>query len=256
MEDTETSKELGDNSGTENQNLENETQENVTNASPDDYLGDTGNDDDSKGADFTKELNVDYKQRYADSTREAQRIKSEHEKAQKELDELVTWINDDPEMSELAKTKLEGKTKTNVPDPKVEAILAKVASLESKLNKTEGDQNTDIIRKFESGKEITKETRQKMKVYVKPLVDSGISIGDALESAWVIVNKDNLEKLVESKVLGKQKENEAATYTTSNSAQKGTSKTVTLTTEEQRVFDKMPGTLEEKTAMLEFMKKK
>ena len=127
--ETETSKELSDNSGIENQNLENETQELETNATPEDYLGESGNVDSG----FSTELNVDYKKRYADSTREAQRIKEEAEQAKNDLNELVTWMNEDPVTAQRAKDRLEGKT-TVQNDPKVDTILQKVANLEKKIS--------------------------------------------------------------------------------------------------------------------------
>lgn len=216
----------------------------VTEGEPGDYLEEKTNDAVEDVETLKTELETT-KKRYGDSSREAQKIK-------KELDELVAFINEDDELKDLVQKKISGNTekKVNV-DTYVEKESGDLSEVKQEIAALKKEKNEEAIKRFEAkakekGVTFTPEFRQQMKPDVTRLTKAGYTLGEALGLALLKTGK--------AKTNLNYKFNEDATYSTSNST-KGKSETVTLSKEEQRVFDKMPGTPEEKKEILKFMKK-
>jgi|GEM_PF-6219962 len=238
----------GDNGELENDTQgQNEGDDDQTDVS--DYLG---SEDDN-----TSKIEEDgsFKKRYADSSREAQRLAKEVEAKQKEIDDWVQFVESDPELAEAV------KNKTGKPFGKE---VEKLTQLETRLANIEKKERELTIKSFESDKKalgfvFNHDVRRQIGEIAKNLESVDVPYEEALEIAYIRLNKTGIVKQAtesgKKQAFAQSKVNSEATYTTSNSAQNGT-QSFNLSKEEQEYIKNMPGTPEEKKRFIEFHKSK
>lgn len=199
---------------------------------------------------------TDWQKRYSDSSREALKWKEEAEKTKAELENWNKFVGENPDVAQLLERQRNGESVNFTQQDS--ALLEKVNFIESKFQEQEIEKSNRIIEKFEEGKGITSKQREKMAPIVTALVkgDNPIPLERALKLAWIDINDPDTAKEAmtegEMKAYAALKNNDEATYTTSNSTINAKGKTITLSPEEQKILDRMPGTPEEKAALLEY----
>jgi len=204
-----------------------ESKSKKTDISPDEEAGRIGKEKKSKKEE-KKEEEPDYKKMYSDSTKEFQKKYKPMEEMVKKLEELSgRRVDDIVKIYETEKEKADkGKEGKDAPK-KGEEVIEKFSSLEERLASLE--QKTGEIEEKDklSAKQIIESFRSKYglseedyrdKYY--PLLD-GIksmrkqdgdpyTLEEGLELSYIIANKDNIDKIVESKIKAKEKEVEMA----------------------------------------------
>jgi len=242
-EESKTKDELGgeqsDTDKKEDDGKENPPEEEKTDVPVDDYL--------ASDTDNTSKSDDNWKKRYEDSSREAQRIKED-------LDSFIGFIKSDPELLAMTQKKagLQSTTTEGVPSQSVGAVYEKYEELSKKIGKIERKELNEITRKFEQGKNLTPEDRKEIGAFAKELQDKiNVPWGEALELSWVKYGKKgSVVENTTSNLEGRIKENQDATYKTSNSSVEPGSQPIKLTEKEQMTLNKLAKTPEAKQKLL------
>jgi hypothetical protein len=204
----------------------------------DDYLG--GSSSVKVGEPTTEtESQHDFEKRYRDSSREAQRQKAR-------ADALEQAIKADPDVFERLQGQLEDPGTSN----------SEVAEIKQYIMKLERENNNNVIRQFESGKNITTKIRDKMRPVVRALVThdkNPLSLEEALQVAYGHVAGNNTTVVSEeakAQAFAAMHVNGQATVRSSNSAKSTAGGTrFTLTPQEYALAKKL-GAVDESTGKI------
>lgn len=236
QEETE-NQENTENTQEETENTEGTQEENQEEVNAEDYASES------------EAKEVDYKEKFSASSREAQRLAEELKAKQKEIDDWVEFVKADPELSEAVSKK----------SGKVIGGDDRLDKLENELASFKKQQKESTIRAFEGGKRkegftFTPDLRKQIGVIAATL-EKSMSYDEALELAFIKLNKQGITKKAmeagKNQAFAQQKANQDATYSTSNSSTSN-SKSYKLTKEEQAYVESMPGTAEDKQKFIEF----
>lgn len=187
---------------------------------PSDYLGDEDN---------SQEPTIErYKQQIEGSKQEALKFK-------KDLDDLVGFINADPELKELVEKKARGEATptTSSTGVDVQQLVEEVRELKSLVVPDVKAKRQATVEAFEKGKNITPDLRAKMKPYTEALVKGGIPLEDALETAWVRMGGTKAPNSAQAKV------NADGTSTSVGNVPVTPDTTVELSAQDMKLLEKM-----------------
>lgn len=210
-----------------------------------DYLADeseTSSEDDSE---------VDYKKRYADSTREYQKIATEKEQLSKEMEALEKLAQKNPNIiAEINKAReMAGEAKASNDEDRIDRKLEDIQKKVQELSRKEDLEKVKIFQNFErrnpdlfppnATAEEKKAIRNKIGRVANTLVDTGMDLSEAVDRAYLTINPKAAEKAGRDKAYAESLTEEQAGFSSQTSAEGKRQSKTQYTKEELDIASKM-----------------